>query len=192
MNKENIPMSKFNHSYVRSLWILISFFALSGTASSAGSDSTAPPTPTPTQTCTNGEIYDQKAGKCLPVKSRAFDDEDKYQAVRELAYSARYAAASMVLDAMSDPQDDRVLTYRGFLLRKTGQFEQALHFYKAAIDRNPNNLLVRSYMGQGLVESGELSAAYRQYEEITARRGLGTWAEVSLRRAISSGVTYSY
>jgi len=161
-------------------------------AFAAGDDVTTPPAPTPTPRCPEGQIHDRKAGKCVPVKSSALSDDDRYQAVRELAYLERYAAASSVLDAMSDPRDDRVLTYRGFIQRKLGHMDQAMRYYRAAIDQNPNNLLVRSYMGQGLVESGDLAAARRQHDEILARQGQGTWAEVSLRDALASGRTYRY
>ena len=158
----------------------------------AGDDVTTPPAPTPTPRCPDGQIHDKKAGKCVPVKSSSLNDTDRYQAVRELAYAQRYTAASLVLDAMTDQQDDRVLTYRGFLMRKTGRFDQALTYYQSAIEKNPSNLLVRSYMGQGFVESGDRAAARRQHEEILARGGQGTWAEVSLRDALASGRTYRY
>lgn len=161
-------------------------------ALAAGDDATTPPPPTPTPRCPAGQIHDQKAGKCVPAKSSSLTDNERYQAVRELAYAQQYAAATQVLDAMSDPSDDRVLTYRGFILRKTGQLEQAGEYYRAALNKNPNNLLVRSYMGQGFVEAGDLAAARRQHEEILARGGKGTWAEESLRTALSSGRTYRY
>lgn len=158
----------------------------------AGDDSTAPPPTTPTQRCADGQIHDAKSGKCVPVKSSVLSDSDRYQAVRELAYAERYLAAELVLDAMTRQQDDRVLTYRGFLMRKTGRFDQAVRFYKSAIDLNPNNLLVRSYLGQGYVVSSQLNEARQQHEEIMARGGHGTWAEISLRTALSSGQTFRY
>jgi Flp pilus assembly protein TadD len=173
------------------LWFSCSVLATTP-ALAAGDDVTAPPTPTPTMRCPEGQIHDAKLGKCVPVKSSALDDRARYQAVRELAYAQRYAAAAQVLDAMADQQDDRVLTYRGFLLRKTGRLEEAFRTYQAALDRNPNNLLVRSYLGQGFVEAGDLAAARRQHAEILARRGEGTWAEVSLRTALASGKTSDY
>jgi len=61
-----------------------------------------------------------------------------------------------------------------------------------ALTKNPNNLLVRSYMGQGFVEAGNLVAARGQHDEILARGGKGTWAEESLRKALSGGQTYRY
>lgn len=181
-------------TYLISRYALVMGLAIFLTSAvfAAGDDVTTPPRPTPTPRCPDGQIHDQKAGKCVPVKSSSLDDKDRYEAVRELAYAERYAAASLVLDAMTDQFDDRVLTYRGFLMRKTGRLDQAVVFYRSAIERNPNNLLVRSYMGQGLVQSGDLAAARRQHEEIIARGGQGTWAELSLRDALTSGRTYRY
>lgn len=178
--------------FARCVLAMGAFTLLIPLAFAAGDDATTPPAPSPTPRCPEGQIHDRKAGKCVPVKSSALNDDDRYQAVRELAYLERYAAASLVLDAMSDQRDDRVLTYRGFLKRKGGQMDQAIKYYRAAIDKNPNNLLVRSYMGQGFVESGDLASARSQHEEILARGGRGTWAEVSLRDALASGRTYRY
>lgn len=178
--------------FARCVLAMGAFTLLIPLAFAAGDDATTPPAPSPTPRCPEGQIHDRKAGKCVPVKSSALNDDDLYQAVRELAYLERYAAASLVLDAMSDQRDDRVLTYRGFLKRKGGQMDQAIKYYQAAIDKNPNNLLVRSYMGQGFVESGDLASARSQHEEILARGGRGTWAEVSLRDALASGRTYRY
>ena len=76
---------------------------------------------------------------------------------------------------------DRVLTYRGFIARKTGNVELGMAYYRQAIARNPDNLLVRSYMGQSLVEQGKPAEARVQLVEILARGGAGTWPAESLR-----------
>jgi hypothetical protein len=181
------------HAALHAMALLVVVVALAPLrALAAGDDDTAPPPPTPTRECPDGQVYDKKSRKCVPVKSGALDDGDRYRAVRELAYAERYVAAGLVLDAMADQQDDRVLTYRGFLMRKTGRFDQAVRQYQAAIDRNPDNLLVRSYLGQGFVEAGDLPSARKQHAEIVARGGAGSWAEVSLRTALASGRTYGY
>ncbi|MEM9757156.1 MAG: hypothetical protein AAF914_14230, partial [Pseudomonadota bacterium] len=64
--------------------------------------------------------------------------------------------------------------------------------YLAAIDANPDNLLVRSYMGQGLVTLGRVAEAQAQLVEIRMRGGAGTWPEESLAEALRTGQTYSY
>jgi len=159
----------------------------------AGSDDTNPPTPTGTTTeCEEGLVFDEKTKKCTAPVQGSLDDDTLYQAVRELAHAGKYDAALTVLSAMSDQTDDRVLTYLGFINRKSGNVEVGMDYYDLALTLNPDNILARSYMGQGLVEQGELELAQIQLDEIVARGGAGTWAEASLRQAIATGVTYTY
>jgi tetratricopeptide (TPR) repeat protein len=161
-------------------------------AFAAGSGSDTPPKSTKTsQSCKAGEIYDEKTKTCLDKSSALIDDDTRYEAVRELAYAALYDRASGVLDVM-DPADSRVLTYRGFIARKTGDMQAAMTYYAAALEANADNLLARSYMGQGLVEAGDRAGAKLQLTEIRQRGGRNTWAELSLRRAITTGVGATY
>lgn len=171
------------------LWLMVAL-QLAGAASD--NDSSAPPPKTPTQSCPAGEIYDSKTRKCQSAKHGAFSDRERYAAVRELAYAARYESAGSVLDAMTQQESAEVLTYRGFLLRKAGQFEAAARYYKLAIAADPFSVLARSYLGQGHVETGNLVAARALHEEIVTLRGTGSWAEVSLRQAIATGQTSAY
>lgn len=161
-------------------------------AFAVGSDDDTPPKTTNTSTaCKAGEIYDEKTKTCLDKSSELIDDDTRYGAVRELAYAALYDRAADVLDVM-DPADTRVLTYRGFIARKTGDMEAAMTYYTAAIEANADNLLARSYMGQGLVEAGAHKAAKLQLSEIRQRGGRNSWAELSLRNAITTGVGSNY
>lgn len=178
-------------------FILVFLMIIPGFAFAAGSGgdsgSTNPPKPTnTTKTCKGIKVYDATKKRCVKPKNSSLDTEKLYGAVRELAYAGRYQDAQGVLLAMSDQQDDRVLTYWGFTHRKMGNAALALAFYEQAITRNPDNILARSYMGQGFVEEGNMDAAIAQWREIKARGGVGTWAEASLRKAIRTGMTYSY
>ena len=138
-------------------------------------------------------VWDANLKKCVrPDKTSHLDSDTLYRAVRELAYAGRYQDAITVLDQMPDQQSDLVLTYRGFTARKLGDLELANVYYQQAIDANPDNILARSYMGQGKVTEGDIVAATTQLREIQNRGGAGTWAEASLRSAIESGATYSY
>lgn len=138
-------------------------------------------------------VWDADIKKCVrPDKTSYLDADELYKAVRELAYAGRYEDAITVLDQMPDQAEDRVLTYRGFTARKLGQLELANVYYQQAIEANPDNILARSYMGQGKVVEGDKVAALTQLREIQARGGAGTWAEASLRDAIENGTTYSY
>ncbi|MBE3640183.1 tetratricopeptide repeat protein [Mangrovicoccus algicola] len=159
----------------------------------AGSDMTTPPVSTETtRTCTDGMVWSDRKGACIAPQSGALDDDVLYGAVREFAYAGQYGDAAAALDAMSDQHDDRVLTYRGFIARKSGDVAGGMQWYRAALSANPDNLLVRSYMGQGLVESGDPAGARDQLAEIRLRGGAGSWAELALARAIRTGHGFSY
>jgi len=161
-------------------------------AQAVGSDSTTPPAPTPTAECPAGQVWNPGPRRCEMGEASRHGDAMLYEAVRELAHVGRYESAALVLAQMSNPKDDRVLTYRGFLARMQGDTAGADHWYRAAIRANPDNLLVRSYLGQGLVAAGNRYGAQAQLFEIRARGGHGTWAEVALARALRTGVLSSY
>lgn len=160
-------------------------------ALAAGGES-GPGTTFTTTTCEKGLVWDPNEKKCVAPQESSLDDDGLYEAARELAYAGRLDDAQTVLSLMSDPEDDRVLTYMGFTNRKLGNMDAAMTFYRRALDKNPDNLLARSYMGQGHVTDGDLDLARAQLEEINARGGAGTWAEESLASAIRTGVTYNY
>ncbi|WP_170455722.1 tetratricopeptide repeat protein [Ruegeria arenilitoris] len=166
-------------------------FAFAPAVSAAGGDSSPPKPTNTTKKCLFGRVYDEAAGRCVKPNKTNFSEEQLYQAVRELAYNGQFENAQNVLRVM-DQDDDRVLTYWGFTYRKMGEAELAETYYQRAIETNPDNILARSYMGQGYVTEGKTELAIAQWREIKARGGEGTWAEASLREAIRTGLTYSY
>jgi tetratricopeptide (TPR) repeat protein len=166
---------------------------LPGMAFAVGSGNDSTPTTTETTTeCEEGMVWDADAGKCVAPKESSLTDDALYEAARELAYAGRYDDTLRVLAAMSDPMDDRVLTYKGFVHRNLGDKALAEEYYRAALERNPDNLLARSYMGQGYVTEGRVDEAYAQLLEIRERGGEGSWPEVALRDAIMTGTTTRY
>ena len=167
--------------------------ALPLAAFAAGSDDTQPPTATETTNkCAKGEVWDDKTKACIKAKDSSLNDDQRFGAVRELAYAGRYPEALAMLDMMIEGDTARVLTYRGFALRKSGAVEQGIAAYEQAIAMDPANILARSYYGQLLVEMNELDLAKIQLASIRSHDGTGTWAEQSLATAIDTGVTYTY
>lgn len=152
-----------------------------------------PPEPTKTTTeCADGTVWDDKAGACVAPKQSSLDDDALYHAARELAHAGQFEAAIGALAAMSDPSEDRVLTYLGFTHRRAGNVERGMAYYRKALAQNPDNLRARSYLGQAYLKLGALDAAREQLTEIRARGGRMTWAEFSLSRALASGRGFSY
>lgn len=161
----------------------------------AGSDSptVGKPVSTPTtQTCKGVQVWDPATQKCVNPQGSSLDQELLGEAVRELAYADRNEDAQGVLRAMADQESDLVLTYWGFTHRKLGNLDQAKMFYDRALEKNPDNILARSYLGQGYVTEGNMAEARLQLEEIRARGGAGGWAEQSLVTAIETGETSNY
>lgn len=159
----------------------------------AGSETSEPPRPSETTTvCAEGLVWDIATQSCLSPENSTNDDNARLRDVRELGYAGRYAEASAVLDTMSEQGATMVLTYRGFVARKTGDLPTAEAFYQAALQADPDNLLVRSYMGQGYAEAGEIDLARAQLTQIRLRGGRGSWPEYALRTAIESGAGFGY
>ncbi|MBV2361257.1 hypothetical protein KUH32_15945 [Thalassococcus sp. CAU 1522] len=165
------------------------FLCLPAAAFAAGGDISTPPR---APECKDGQVMDAATRTCVDAVDSRLDDGERLDAVRQYAYAGDLGAARAVLDAMNDQGADGVLTYRGFTARKGGDIGAAMGWYAAALVANPDNILARSYKGQGHVEAGEIVQARSELMEIRMRGGQGTWAEQSLRMAIETGRGNSY
>jgi tetratricopeptide (TPR) repeat protein len=162
-------------------------------AFAAGSEDDEPPKPTETTTeCAEGEVWDEKTETCIKAEDSSLNDDQRFGAVRELAYAGRTDEAMAILATMTEGETPRVLTYQGFLLRQSGRIEEGIAAYERAIALDPTNHLARSYYGQLLVQMDEITLAKAQLVEIRAHGGVGTWAETALQNAITTGVTYTF
>jgi len=173
--------------------LLICLMCLPGFAFAAGGGDRGAPKPTPTtKECRGVKVWDDQKKRCVRPKQSSLSTDKLQDAVRELAYAGRYQDAQGVLRSLENQNGDFALTYWGFTHRKMGNMSLAYAFYSQAIEQNPNNLLARSYLGQGLIQDGQPAQALAQWKEIRARGGTGTWAEVSLRKAMETGENFNY
>lgn len=162
-------------------------------AIAAGGATTTPPEPTETtKTCKGKKVWDAEKKRCVRPQQSSLDQQSLMNAVRELAYADRQQDAQAVLRAMANQSDSMVLTYWGFTHRKLGNSALANAYYDQALEQDPDNLLARSYLGQGYVEQGQFGLALAQWKEIRARGGADSWAEASLRNALETGASYNY
>jgi tetratricopeptide (TPR) repeat protein len=127
----------------------------------------------------------QKTKSCLQADAHNLTDDDRYDAARELAYAGQYENAMKILEVAENQNDPRILNYKGFTNRKLGNVDLAMAFYNQAITANPDYILARSYMGQGMVSLGDNAGARNQLAEIKARGGQDTWAYASLAKALN-------
>ncbi|WLR94762.1 tetratricopeptide repeat protein [Shinella zoogloeoides] len=187
-------------------------------ARAADSDTTTPPVATETTTtCTDGKIWNEEKKECLapedmkpaettpaegtPADDKAKTEEQKktereiddklYEAAREFAYAGQYENALRALRTASDQEDPRILNYLGYNTRKLGNMELGMRYYKRALQKDGNYILARSYMGQALIEQGDIEGARVQLVEIRDRGGENTWAYRALLQSLGGErVTY--
>lgn len=171
--------------------LTLALFPMAAMAAGGGGDVAPKPSET-TTTCADGLIWDLATQSCMSPEDSTNDDSARLDDVRELAYEGYYQAALDVLDTLQNPQSPLALTYYGFAHRKAGRVALGMQYYNAALNADPDNLLARSYMGQGHVASGDMVLAQAQLTEIRMRGGRDTWAEASLVRAIATGTGPSY
>jgi len=179
---------------LRSLALAASFIiAASSSAFAIGdeSDETKPPPKTETTTkCADGKVWDAKRKECVVPKKNSFNDDDLYKAAREFAYAGQYDNALTVLRLANNQNDPRILNYLGYANRKAGRMELGMSYYRKALQADENYILARSYMGQALVEQGDVQGARVQLVEIRDRGGEQTWAYRSLLQALNGYRTY--
>ncbi|HEV7248719.1 MAG TPA: hypothetical protein VGN93_17215 [Shinella sp.] len=198
------------HTMLLSFCAAVSLTALSA-ARAADSDTTTPPVATETTTtCTDGKIWNEEKKECLapedlkpaevtptegtPAEEKPPEAEEKksqrdiddtlYEAAREFAYAGQYENALRALRAASDQEDPRILNYMGYNTRKLGDMQLGMTYYKRALQKDENYILARSYMGQALIEQGDIEGARVQLVEIRDRGGENTWAYRALLQSL--------
>lgn len=146
-------------------------------------------TPPSTKKCKAGKVYDKASKNCVDAHSNLIIDDERYTAVREYAYFGDYDNALKILASFDDQNDPRRYNYYGFVNRKQGHMKEAMAFYAQALDIDPDYVLARSYMGQGLVSQGDMDGAATQLREIETRSGRDTWAYKALAMAMAGAPT---
>lgn len=133
------------------------------------------------QQCNRGWTWDQSQRRCVRNNS-ALDNESIYQAGRMHAEAGDYDQAIEVLMIGADRGDKRILNYLGFAHRKAGRIDVGLGYYQKAIEIDPEYTLVREYMGEALLQKGDLEGALDQLAEIRRlcqSRDCGEYRELS-------------
>lgn len=127
---------------------------------------------------------------CAAPDAAGMTDSDRVDAARALALEERYDAALGLLQGAEDPENLRVLNYTGYVLRKMGRAEQALAYYRRALEIDPGYIDARSYLGQALLDMGDAAGAEEQLMEIRRRGARDSYAYVALKQAIREKTGY--
>ena len=162
-----------------------------GGGSSGSGGSSAPPVKTETTAkCKNGMIWSAQKKMCVKAQKNSFNDDQLYDAARELAYDGQYDNAINILHLASNQDDPRILNYLGFANRKAGRMDIGMQYYRKALKIDPNYIMARSYMGEALLLQGDREGARVQLVEIRDRGGENTWAYRALLQALNGYSVY--
>ena len=104
----------------------------------------------------------------VPVSLSVQDGDAAYLDAVRLINIGQYDAALDQLDdaqTVFGPHPD-VLTYIGFANRKAGNYSQAINFYSAALELQPDHVGANEYLGEYYVELGDMDAAYAQLAKL--------------------------
>lgn len=123
---------------------------------------------------------------CVRLTAGLLSDQDLYEQGRDLAKDGRYEEALVVLAAIVNQNDPKVLNYTGYSHRKAGRLETGVSFYKRALEINPNFVLAREYLGEGYVAAGRIDLALVQLDEIKNRCGVDCAEYQLLQKAITT------
>ncbi len=123
---------------------------------------------------------------CVRLVAGLLEDQDLYEQGRDLAKDGRYEEALVVLSAIVDQNDPKVLNYTGYSHRKAGRLETGVAFYQKALAINPDFILAREYLGEGYVAAGRIDLALVQLDEIKKRAGVDSAEYELLQKAINA------
>lgn len=137
-------------------------------------------------TCKRNLVWDKDKKKCVKAKkSSGLDDDNLFEAARDLAYHNRYDEAIAVLKLAENQDDPRILNYLGYSTRKLGRIEEGLVYYRAALKADPDYTLVREYMGEAFLQLGQVDKAMAQLAEIKRICGVDCHEYTMLSDAIA-------
>ncbi len=134
----------------------------------------AAPAPTPTSSL---QLGDPASG------------DRAYLAAVALINERRYGEALVALDQASrvlGPHPD-ILTYRGYVLRRMGDFAGAERWYRAALAIDPDHLGATEYYGELMVQLGDLDGAKVMLARLERTCVYGCPEAEELRRWITAG-----
>lgn len=159
-------------------------FVLAGTVAGYSLGGNSDTSTTTTKLCPTGYVYSKKKKRCVKKKAGVVDDRQLKAQGWALARAGRYDDAIGLFSLAADQKDPEVLNGLGYANRKAGRFDIAFNYYKRALTIDPDYVLAREYLGEGLVAIGRPDLAKIQLKEIGNRCGTACVEYVKLAAVI--------
>ena len=137
-------------------------------------------------TCRKGLVWDKKKQMCIPAQSGVISDDALADYAFALAGEERFAEALDILALAENQNNAKILNYRGYANRKLGRIDEGIHYYHQALSIDPDNVLVRSYLGEAYLKKGDSEKARALLAEIRDRCGTECKPYINLANAIEA------
>jgi tetratricopeptide (TPR) repeat protein len=118
--------------------------------------------------CERGFAFSRTTQTCRELGFGAFAPGELYEQGEALARAGHYQRALDVLEAIDNQNDSKVLTMKGYSLRKLGKLDDGIRTYLQALALDPGNAEAREYLGEGYVEIGRRDLALKELAGIEA------------------------
>lgn len=121
------------------------------------------------------------------VDNMSANDAVDLTSVRAKIKVKDYTAALEELRGLAeDTQQADVYNLLGFTLRKTGDYDTSLAYYKKALELDPGHKPAHEYLGELFIETGKLDQAKQQLAELTKLCPNGCEERSDLEKAIAA------
>jgi len=159
---------------------------IAGSATAASRPDQPQPSAGTVKKCPKGTIWNKKKKKCVKTESGVIPDRDLLAQATLLARSGEYEWAIAILSVVRDKSDPEVLNMFGYSHRKAGRLETGIAYYRKALAIDPDYVLAREYLGEGLVSAGRLDLARAELAEIAVRCGTTCEEYIDLKETIGA------
>jgi tetratricopeptide (TPR) repeat protein len=125
--------------------------------------------------------------RALAVDTVVSKDAPDLASVRAKIEAKEFKAALAELNALAAKHEHAdVYNLMGFSLRKSGDFQNALTYYKKALDYDAKHKGAREYLGELYVEMGDLAKAREQLAALTQLCPQGCEERADLEKVLAS------
>jgi tetratricopeptide (TPR) repeat protein len=117
------------------------------------------------------QVWSDELKKCVSKFSEILTDDDLYAEARLRTDQGNHQEALDLLWRIKDQKQAKVLNYIGYNTRKLGRIKEGIDYYHRALALDPNYSRAREYLGEGYLQTGDLTKAEGELSEIKNRCG---------------------
>lgn len=136
--------------------------------------------------CKSGSVWSSSRCACVRSSSELEGSKERYHAALWHVRNGRFEDALTLLLPLAKDGDADVLNMLGYTYRNVGKLDTGIGYYRQALAKDPDLTLVRSYLGEGYLQKGDVVSARAELAQIAQRCGKHCQEYQRLAEAIAS------